>query len=435
MQRHWSPTTAINFRDLGGIPTSETGRLRGGMVFRSATPQFMTAADATNLVAATGVQVVIDLRFAGEAAAEGSGGLTDTDVARHHIPIIGNGGDVVADAVPAGAGDLLGQHYISYVQHDPGAFVEIFQILAGPHGLPALLHCAAGKDRTGVVVALLLDVLGVSESAIIDDYVRTADEMPRLLDRLAKTATYGPSLAVQPADDPMAKADALTMRTFLDWLRAEHGSAERLLLNAGLAPDVLDLPAGASCGACRGLIVRHCTDEGDTAMRFENKVLLATGGASGLAAAVAARFTDEGGRVAVVDRDVERAQLVADKLDGAIAFGCDVSDEQAVAAAVRQAEQHFGGIDCVFNAAGHAEFGPIEEWSFERWQRMMTVHAGGTFLVCREVLPGMRAARIRVDRQRRFGGRARRAVGQRSLRRGEGRDPGVLAAAGQGRRA
>jgi NAD(P)-dependent dehydrogenase (short-subunit alcohol dehydrogenase family) len=125
-------------------------------------------------------------------------------------------------------------------------------------------------------------------------------------------------------------------------------------------------------------------------MRFENKVLLATGGASGLAAAVATRFTDEGGRVAVVDRDEERAQLVADKLDGAIAIGCDVSDEGAVAAVVRRAEEHFGGIDCVFNAAGHAEFGPIEEWSLERWQRMMTVHAGGTFLVCREVLPGMR---------------------------------------------
>jgi len=124
-------------------------------------------------------------------------------------------------------------------------------------------------------------------------------------------------------------------------------------------------------------------------MRFENKTLLATGGASGLAAAVARRFTDEGGRVAVVDLDQERAQLVADKLDGAIAFGCDVSDEDAVAAVVRQTEQEFGGIDCVFNAAGHAEFGPIEEWSLERWTRMMTVHAGGTFLVCREVLGGM----------------------------------------------
>ena len=124
-------------------------------------------------------------------------------------------------------------------------------------------------------------------------------------------------------------------------------------------------------------------------MRFENKILLATGGGSGLAAATATRFTEEGGKVAVVDRDAERAEAVADKLDGAIAFGCDVSDEDSVTAVVRKVEQHFGGIDGVFNAAGHAEFGPLSEWSLERWTRMLTVHAGGTFLVCREVLPGM----------------------------------------------
>ena len=124
-------------------------------------------------------------------------------------------------------------------------------------------------------------------------------------------------------------------------------------------------------------------------MRFENRVLLATGGASGLAAATARRFTEEGGKVAVVDRDAARAEEVADKLDEAIAIGLDVSDETAVAAAVAKVQQHFGGIDAVFNAAGHAEFGPLSEWSFERWQKMLTVHAGGTFLVCREVLPGM----------------------------------------------
>jgi NAD(P)-dependent dehydrogenase (short-subunit alcohol dehydrogenase family) len=124
-------------------------------------------------------------------------------------------------------------------------------------------------------------------------------------------------------------------------------------------------------------------------MQFENRVLLATGGASGLAAATARRFTSGGGKVAVVDRDAERAEAVAGELEAAIALGCDVSDEDEVAAVVRKVEQHFGGIDGVFNAAGHAEFGPLGEWSFERWQRMLTVHAGGTFLVCREVLPGM----------------------------------------------
>lgn len=125
-------------------------------------------------------------------------------------------------------------------------------------------------------------------------------------------------------------------------------------------------------------------------MRFESKILLATGGASGLAAATARRFTAEGGRVAVLDLDAEKAAAVADELDGAISFGLDVTDEDAVARAVSAVHDQFGQIDCLFNAAGHAEFGPIEDWSFERWQRMLTVHAGGTFLMCRSVLPIMR---------------------------------------------
>jgi NAD(P)-dependent dehydrogenase (short-subunit alcohol dehydrogenase family) len=126
-------------------------------------------------------------------------------------------------------------------------------------------------------------------------------------------------------------------------------------------------------------------------MRCDGKVLRVTGGASGLGASVARRFTDEGGRVAVADRDKDRAEAVAAGFDGAIAMAADVADEEVVAGVVRQTHEHFGSIDCVFNAAGHAEFGPIEEWSFDRWQLMMTVHAGGTFLVCKHVLPVMKA--------------------------------------------
>jgi NAD(P)-dependent dehydrogenase (short-subunit alcohol dehydrogenase family) len=126
-------------------------------------------------------------------------------------------------------------------------------------------------------------------------------------------------------------------------------------------------------------------------MRFDGKVLLATGGASGLARSVAERFTAEGGRVAVADLDAAKAAEVADGLDGAIALGLDVSDEAAVTAAVNSAHEQLGSIDCVFNAAGHAVFGPLADWSFEQWQRMMTVHAGGTFLVCQQAVPLMRA--------------------------------------------
>lgn len=125
-------------------------------------------------------------------------------------------------------------------------------------------------------------------------------------------------------------------------------------------------------------------------MRFEGRTLLATGAASGLAAAVARRFTAEGGRVAVADLDGERAEAVAAELDG-IALQLDVADEDAVRRVVASAHEQLGQIDCAFLAAGHADHGPIEEWSLERWTRMMGVHAGGTFLACRELAPVMRA--------------------------------------------
>jgi NAD(P)-dependent dehydrogenase (short-subunit alcohol dehydrogenase family) len=125
-------------------------------------------------------------------------------------------------------------------------------------------------------------------------------------------------------------------------------------------------------------------------MNFDGKVLLATGGASGIAAATARRFTADGGRVAVVDLDGDKAAGSVTDLDGAIGLGADVSDEASVTAAVAAVHQHFGRIDCVLNAAGHAAFGPIEDWSIEAWHKMMAVHAGGTFLVCKHVVPILR---------------------------------------------
>lgn len=127
------------------------------------------------------------------------------------------------------------------------------------------------------------------------------------------------------------------------------------------------------------------------AARFDGKVLLTTGGGSGLGAAVAQRFAREGGKVAVIDLDAGRATAVASKLDGAIGMAADVASEDGVRDAVAAVHRHFGRIDCVFNAAGHADFGPIEEWTLERWNRMIGVHLGGTFLVCKNVLPLMRA--------------------------------------------
>lgn len=123
---------------------------------------------------------------------------------------------------------------------------------------------------------------------------------------------------------------------------------------------------------------------------FEGRTLLVTGGGSGMGAATARTFAERGGRVAVLDLRAEAAGKVAGDIPDALAVTADVSDEESVAAAVRTVDAGLGRIDCVVNAAGHHLSGPIDSWSYAEWTRMMAVHAGGAFLVCREVLPIMR---------------------------------------------
>jgi NAD(P)-dependent dehydrogenase (short-subunit alcohol dehydrogenase family) len=126
--------------------------------------------------------------------------------------------------------------------------------------------------------------------------------------------------------------------------------------------------------------------------RFDGQVLLATGAASGIARAVAERYTAEGGKVAIVDLSEDAAKEAAATIPGAIGIGADVSDEQAVAAAVTTAAGHFGRIDGVLNAAGHVVFAPIEEYSYATWSKVLEVHAGGTFLMTKYALPELRKA-------------------------------------------
>jgi NAD(P)-dependent dehydrogenase (short-subunit alcohol dehydrogenase family) len=125
-------------------------------------------------------------------------------------------------------------------------------------------------------------------------------------------------------------------------------------------------------------------------MDFDGRVLFVTGGGSGIGAATARRFAAAGGAVAVADLDASKATDVAASLSNAVGFGVDVSDETSVRDALSECRKKLGPVDAVLNAAGHAEFGVIEDWSFERWTKMMAVHAGGTFLVCKHAIGQMR---------------------------------------------
>ena len=125
-------------------------------------------------------------------------------------------------------------------------------------------------------------------------------------------------------------------------------------------------------------------------MKFEGRVLFATGAGSGIGAETVQRYAAEGGMVAVTDIDLDKARAVAATLPNALALVCDVASEASVTAAVDATQRHFGRLDSVFNSAGHAIFGTVEKTSLDAWNLIMAVHVTGTFLVCRAAMPLLR---------------------------------------------
>jgi NAD(P)-dependent dehydrogenase (short-subunit alcohol dehydrogenase family) len=124
--------------------------------------------------------------------------------------------------------------------------------------------------------------------------------------------------------------------------------------------------------------------------RFTGRTLLITGGASGIGAAVAEHYSAEGGRVAVVDLDGERAAALAERLPGSVGLRADVTDEREVEAAVAAALAACGRIDGVVCSAGFVQHSSLAKLSLTDWHRMLDVHVTGAFLVARASLDALR---------------------------------------------
>jgi protein-tyrosine phosphatase len=173
-----------------------------GVLLRSDNLQDLSERDITELVQEHGLEVVIDLRTGVEVELEGPGPLVAEPAVRieHRslYPETGGNTDLDADTVrPWGSHDEdalpdeipVVRAYMSYLQRRPDSVVESIRAIANAEGA-VLVHCAAGKDRTGVVVALALDAVGVDRALIVEDYLLTAERIDEILARLRSTETY-----------------------------------------------------------------------------------------------------------------------------------------------------------------------------------------------------------------------------------------------------
>jgi protein-tyrosine phosphatase len=223
---------AFNFRDLGGYPALDGRVTRWGRLFRSDTLHELTESDV-ELLRTLGLATVIDLRTSREVVRTGRGLLEPEDVHYRHLSVVlEEGGE--GFAAPAASGDDLAERYRWYLDVGRGALVEALELLGDPSSTPLVFHCAAGKDRTGVLAALVLDILGVDRSLIVADYEITAERMELILARYRAD----PKVAARMAEMPPSRfgVEAATMERFLDRLYTEFGGAAPWALEAGVGP-------------------------------------------------------------------------------------------------------------------------------------------------------------------------------------------------------
>lgn len=172
--RHLELEGAANFRDLGGLETPDGRRVRRSRLFRRDALHRLTAADLESLNG-FGINTVIDLRAEDEIRRNGSGPLSTTGIRHINFPIVDI--DVAPDSRAT-----MPELYLGLMQAAAAGFRDLFQTLAEPECLPAIIHCMAGKDRTGVATALILSTLGISEETIVLDYALSETNMLRLLE-------------------------------------------------------------------------------------------------------------------------------------------------------------------------------------------------------------------------------------------------------------
>lgn len=212
---------SVNFRDLGGLETEDGHMVRRGAFFRSDALSQLTGVDLDQLQA-LGIATMIDLRTHDELERYGVSPLRKHGVRHLHLPLIDR-----TDGPAALDPELtLGVFYVRMLEQAGARIRTLFETLADASALPAVVHCTAGKDRTGVVVALVLKTLSVPNSAIVADYAMTDRNMARLIE---SRAGEGQSISAMDIPAHYMRAVPETMEYFLATLEKRWGTVEDYL--------------------------------------------------------------------------------------------------------------------------------------------------------------------------------------------------------------
>jgi hypothetical protein len=229
----------FNFRDLGGWRTNDGRSVRWNRLYRADSVHLMTDADVKHAHDELGVRTLIDLRNDVEVSFGGVGALGEVVGRRHHAPFRSRPIDAPA-AAPSDdrSPEAMAAQYLGILEHSSDLVVDAVNALSSPGALPAVFFCAAGKDRTGVLSAVVLGALGVRDSDVVDDYMLSAETIDLVIGRFGASPGAPAMYRELPPSHFAPVAD--TMERLLDDVRRRYGSFVGYLTAKGLPPEALE---------------------------------------------------------------------------------------------------------------------------------------------------------------------------------------------------
>ncbi len=225
-----------NLRDLGGYTTKNGRVVAWRKLYRSAQPNPRSEEEVALLRSHTGITSVLDLRSSGESQKECIDLMVSNNIRYHNVPLLTDTTGPGYDSETARFDKVknMGEFYLTMINHPSFApkLVKALELLAEPANHPVLFHCAVGKDRTGILAATVLSLLGVSDEDIATDYSLTDPHMPAFLDNLRKSSAEGAAF-VDSFPAFMWKASKESMEAVLSGVKDKYGSFDNYLLGGG----------------------------------------------------------------------------------------------------------------------------------------------------------------------------------------------------------
>jgi protein-tyrosine phosphatase len=227
------PEGIHNFRELAGYQ-SAGGKLRPGRIYRSGALELMTEADGAWLAEELAVRTILDLRHADELAMRAGPHPLEERVVPHSIfPSALRMEDVTAELNGLHGAGISPQRYLHYLEFAGDRFSSAFQMFADEENYPFLVHCTAGKDRTGVLLGLIMDVLGCSDEDIAHEYGLSDANTDALVTYLVNSGRQ-----LEGTIDEIRARLATPpekMAGFIELMRAKYGSAADFFLSQGVS--------------------------------------------------------------------------------------------------------------------------------------------------------------------------------------------------------